>query len=148
MTDVVLLPTYTWRQVDTFPDLDEMKYNLMYFANTCHETFPVSYDPSQTGSMTIRFSLRVHPTATPFGEYEFSFTHQNQDHFLELEDDNGYLNLHIDFNRNRSTVLPGQPNQAFRPYVPPTHMSASRKDCAVIFVSVSNDHSTKIDIVF
>ncbi|KII67949.1 hypothetical protein RF11_01950 [Thelohanellus kitauei] len=73
-----LLPTYTWRQVDTFPDLDEMKYNLMYFANTCHETFPVSYDPSQTGSM----------------------------------------------------VLPGQPNQAFRPYVPPTHMSASRKDCA------------------
>ncbi|KII67951.1 hypothetical protein RF11_01952 [Thelohanellus kitauei] len=84
------------RKYTTGSYLDEMKYNLEYFSRRCDETFP-----------TINFTLRVHPQAIPFAKYELFFIRENHERFLELEDDNGYLNLHIHFKRRGSAVFYG-----------------------------------------
>ncbi|KII67954.1 hypothetical protein RF11_01955 [Thelohanellus kitauei] len=134
-----IIVAFSYQMLDVEPaqyiymEANEKKYNLVHFANTCNKTFSVSYNPNQTGSMTIYFSLRVHPNTKPFAEYEFHFNHQNYDHFLELEDENGFLNLHIDFNSNGSTVLPGQWIKGFMNFKIPDDISGSGKDCAVVF---------------
>ncbi|KII67953.1 hypothetical protein RF11_01954 [Thelohanellus kitauei] len=115
-----------------FMEANEIKYSLEYFSNACGETLSVTYGLNPNGSTTIDFSLRVHPDVEPFAQYELYFSNENQDRRMELEDDNMYLNLHIDFNGRGSTVLPGRSDVGFLPFPPPSNIDA-RRDCAVFF---------------
>ncbi|KII67950.1 hypothetical protein RF11_01951 [Thelohanellus kitauei] len=65
--------------------------------------------------------------------------HENQYRFVELEDDNEFLNLHIELRKGGSTaciganqVLPGRSDIGFLTSLPPNTGDA-RKDCAVVF---------------
>ncbi|KII67952.1 hypothetical protein RF11_01953 [Thelohanellus kitauei] len=97
MTDVIPA-TYL------FMEANEMKYSLEYISKACGETLSVTYGLNPKVATTIDFSLKLHPDVPPFAEYELYFSNENQDRLIELEDDNVYLNLHIDFNRRGYAV--------------------------------------------